>query len=231
MGTAGQTAQQGGAADSDAIGACHQAASDPCGAAASDPCGAAASDPCGAAASDPCGAAANGPCGAAANDPCASATPTEAAAAAVVSDPDRPDLTWLLHRAAQHMRAGLDEAAREHGLTGARDWIVLSALAAGPRQTQLSLAQSLGLDKTTMTSLLDRMEARGLITRSTDSHDRRARIPELTDEGRRVQAEVTSARDRVEAGLLGGFTVDEQAQLRGLLTRLTVAPADHGSCI
>ena len=208
MGTAGQTAQQGGAADSDAIGACHQAASDPCGAAASDPCGAAASDPC------------------------ASATPTEAAAAAAaVSDPDRPDLTWLLHRAAQHMRAGLDEAAREHGLTGARDWIVLSALAAGPRQTQLSLAQSLGLDKTTMTSLLDRMEARGLITRSTDSHDRRARIPELTDEGRRVQAEVTSARDRVEAGLLGGFTVDEQAQLRGLLTRLTVAPADHGSCI
>jgi MarR family transcriptional regulator, organic hydroperoxide resistance regulator len=175
---------------------------------------------------------ASDPCGAAADDPCASATPTEAAAAAaVVSDPDRPDLTWLLHRAAQHMRAGLDEAARAHGLTGARDWIVLSALASGPRQTQLALAQSLGLDKTTMTSLLDRMEARGLITRCTDSHDRRARIPELTGAGRRVQAEVTSARDRVEAGLLSGFTVDEQAQLRGLLTRLTVAPADHGSCI
>jgi MarR family transcriptional regulator, organic hydroperoxide resistance regulator len=175
---------------------------------------------------------ASDPCGAAADDPCASATPTEAAAAAaVVSDPDRPDLTWLLHRAAQHMRAGLDEAASAHGLSGARDWIVLSALASGPRQTQLALAQSLGLDKTTMTSLLDRMEARGLITRCTDSHDRRARIPELTGEGRRVQAEVTSARDRVEAGLLGGFTVDEQAQLRGLLTRLTVAPADHGSCI
>jgi DNA-binding MarR family transcriptional regulator len=198
--TAGQTAQRGGADDSDAVSACLAAASDPCLAAA--------------------------------NDPCASATPAEAAAAAaVVSDPDRPDLTWLLHRAAQHMRAGLDEAASAHGLTGARDWIVLSALAAGPRQTQLALAQSLGLDKTTMTSLLDRMESRGLITRSVDTHDRRARIPELTDEGRRVQAEVTSARDRVEAGLLGGFTTEEQALLRGLLTRLTVAPADHGSCI
>jgi MarR family transcriptional regulator, organic hydroperoxide resistance regulator len=175
--------------------------------------------------------AAVGACLAAADDPCESATPAESAAAAVVSDPDRPDLTWLLHRAAQHMRAGLDEAARAHGLTGARDWIVLSALAAGPRQTQLSLAQSLGLDKTTMTSLLDRMESRGLITRSTDSHDRRARIPELTGEGRQVQAEVTSARDHVEAGLLSGFTAGEQSQLRGLLTRLTVAPADHGSCI
>ena len=150
---------------------------------------------------------------------------------------DRPDLTWLLHRAAQHMRAGLDEAARAHGLSGARDWIVLSALAAGPRQTQLSLAHSLGLDKTTMTSLLDRMEARGLITRSTDRHDRRARIPELTDEGQRVQREVTSARDRVEADLLGGFTADEQCQLRDLLTRLTGstgatdASSAHGSCI
>jgi MarR family transcriptional regulator, organic hydroperoxide resistance regulator len=168
----------------------------------------------------------------AANDPCESATAAEAAAAAaVVSDPGRPDLTWLLHRAAQHMRVGLDEAARAHGLTGARDWIVLSALAAGPRQTQLSLAQSLGLDKTTMTSLLDRMESRGLITRSTDSHDRRARIPALTEDGQRIQAQVTSARDRVEAGLLNGFTADEQAQLRGLLTRLTVAASDHGSCI
>ena len=175
--------------------------------------------------------AASDPCAAAANDPCASATPAEAAAAAVVSDPDRADLTWLLHRAAQHMRVGLDEAAQEHGLTGARDWIVLSALAAGPRQTQLALAQSLGLDKTTMTSLLDRMESRGLITRSTDRNDRRARIPELTEEGRRVQAKVTSARDCVEAGLLSGFTADEQSQLRGLLTRLTVTPSAHGSCI
>ena len=178
------------------------------------------------------GSDAVGACLAAASDPCATATAAEAAAAAaVVSNADRPDLTWLLHRAAQHMRAGLDEAARAHGLTGARDWIVLSALAVDSGQTQLALAQSLGLDKTTMTSLLDRMETRGLITRRTDSHDRRARIPALTGEGRRVQAEVTSARDCVEAGLLSGFTADEQSQLRGLLTRLTVAPSAHGSCI
>jgi MarR family transcriptional regulator, organic hydroperoxide resistance regulator len=180
VGTAGHTAQLGGAADDSAA------------------------EPCLTGAGDPCAGAANA---------------------------GSPDLTWLLHRAAQHMRAALEQAAREHGLSGARDWIVLSALAAGPRQTQLSLAQSLGLDKTTMTSLLDRMEARGLITRCTDRHDRRARIPELTDEGERVQREVISARDRVEADLLGGFTSDEQCQLRDLLTRLTVTPTAHGSCI
>ena len=147
-------------------------------------------------------------------------------------DADRPDLTWLLHRAAQHMRIAFDEAAQAHGLAGARDWMVLSALSTGPRQTQLALAHSLGVDKTTMTSLLDRLEARGFITRVTDSHDRRARIPELTGDGRQVQAEVTRARDHVEASLLAAFTPEEQHLLRSLLTRLTAAqPSAAGSCI
>jgi MarR family transcriptional regulator, organic hydroperoxide resistance regulator len=143
-----------------------------------------------------------------------------------------PDLTWLLHRAAQNMRTALDEAAQAHGLSGARDWMVLSALRTGPPQSQLALAQELGLDKTTMTSLLDRMEARGLVTRCTVSHDRRARIPVLTEAGSRVQAEVASARDSVEAGLLATFTPQEQHLLRDLLARLAEeAPIVHGSCI
>lgn len=146
-------------------------------------------------------------------------------------DASWPDLTWLLHRAAQHMRVALDEAAQAHGLSGARDWLVLAALSTGPRQTQLALAHSLGLDKTTMTSLLDRLEARGLVTRSTDSHDRRARIPELTEDGRRLQAEVTNARDRVEAALLATFTPEEQHQLRELLARLADSDTATGSCI
>jgi DNA-binding MarR family transcriptional regulator len=146
-------------------------------------------------------------------------------------DASRPDLTWLLHRAAQNMRIAVDEAAQAHGLSGARDWIVLSALSTGPRQTQLALAHSLGLDKTTMTSLLDRMEARGLVTRSTDTHDRRARIPELTEDGRRVQAEVITARDRVESALLAKFTKQEQHLLRELLSRLADSDGATGSCI
>jgi DNA-binding MarR family transcriptional regulator len=145
------------------------------------------------------------------------------------------DLTWLLHRCAQRMRGALDEAARQHDLNGARDWIVLSAIAAGPRQTQLALAQSLGLDKTTMTSLLDRLESAGLVTRYQDSCDRRARIPELTETGNRVQHELIAARDRAEAAALCQFSADEQRVLRAMLNRLAEGPADDpkatGSCM
>jgi DNA-binding MarR family transcriptional regulator len=138
------------------------------------------------------------------------------------------DLTWLLHRAAQRMRAALDQVARTCGLAGVRDWIVLAALTAEPGRTQLALAHDLGLDKTTMTTLLDRLEAGGLIIRRLDPHDRRARIPELTAAGQQIQSHVTSARDRAEAELLSAFSTDEQNLLRTLLTRLAAGQA--GTC-
>ena len=144
------------------------------------------------------------------------------------------DLTWLLHRAAQRMRTAIDEVARRHGLVGARDWLVLSALAEGQHQTQLSLAHEVGLDKTTLTSLLDRLENRGLITRCLAARDRRARIPVLTDAGRTVQAKAAAARDHAEAEALSGFTPAEQHLLRTLLARLATdqpAAPSHGSCI
>jgi DNA-binding MarR family transcriptional regulator len=160
-------------------------------------------------------------------------TGTAGSPARTAPDPASTDLTWLLHRAAQRMRAALDDAARSHGLAGARDWLVLSAIAAGPPQTQLALAQTLGLDKTTLTSLLDRLEARGYVTRSLDSHDRRARIPSLTPSGIEVQRRVTRARDSAESAVLCGFTDAERLLLRDLLARLASDSGRKptGSCI
>jgi MarR family transcriptional regulator, organic hydroperoxide resistance regulator len=144
----------------------------------------------------------------------------------------RADLTWLLHRAAQRMRAALDEVARAHGLAGVRDWIVLTAIDVGPQQTQLALGRSLGVDKTTLTLLLDRLEAAGLVTRGLDGHDRRARIPRLTEAGRGIQREVVAERDRAEARLLAAFSPQEQRLLRDLLTRLAAdQPDTAGSCM
>jgi MarR family transcriptional regulator, organic hydroperoxide resistance regulator len=150
-------------------------------------------------------------------------------AAATGATAQPADLTWLLHRAAQHMRAALDQVARAEGLAGARDWIVLSALIAEPGRTQLALGHALGLDKTTLTSLLDRLETEGLIIRRLDPRDRRARIPEITTTGRKTQARVTRARDHAEAELLKAFTTREQHLLRALLTRL--AAGQHGDCL
>jgi DNA-binding MarR family transcriptional regulator len=143
------------------------------------------------------------------------------------------DLTWLLHRAAQRMRSAVDEQAELHGIN-LRDYIVLTALATFEQVTQLALAEALGLDKTTMTLELDRLEQKGLLVRKPDPDDRRARIPEVTAAGRSLQAKVAAAWTRVEGGLLSGFTSRDQRALRLMLCQLIDAgPGARiaGSCV
>lgn len=129
------------------------------------------------------------------------------------------------------MRSELDVVAREHGLAGLRDWVVLTALTVEEGRTQLQLGRELGVDKTTLTSLLDRLESAGLVVRRLAPHDRRARIPEVTDAGRGVQARVVRSRDEAEAWLLAGFSGNERDLLRTLLTRLAgVSEGKAGAC-
>jgi DNA-binding MarR family transcriptional regulator len=130
------------------------------------------------------------------------------------------DLTWLLHKAANRMRAQLDRLATEAGLSDVRDWIVLACLTDGVQCTQLELSRSLGLDKTTLITVLDRLEQRELIVRTADPTDRRVRIPRITLAGRQIQARFAADRDAAETRTLAGIEPEQRALLVTLLNRI-----------
>ena len=140
------------------------------------------------------------------------------------------EITWLLHRAAQRMRTALSVQAEKHGLQ-LRDHIVLSALHKSPDLTQLELGKALGLDKTTLTSQLDRLERAGLVERRLDPRDRRARIPHITRTGETLRRKVASATDNVEAAALAQFDGAEIVLLRRLLVGIIGDSNDPGSCL
>lgn len=137
------------------------------------------------------------------------------------------DLAWLLHKAGNRMRVELDRLAAEAGLGDARDWIVLAALAEGVKCPQLRLSQILGLDKTTLIVVLDRLEDRGLIVRTADPADRRVRIPQITAAGRRMRAKYAPARDAAESRVLGAIDARQRGVLVGLLSRMTDSGQTH----
>ena len=151
--------------------------------------------------------------------------------------PDRSspngDLSWLLHRAAQRIRVALDAKAVDAGLSSFRDWIVLAALATGERRTQLAIGSDVGLDKTTLTAVLDRLERGGFVVRNVDPHDRRVRVPEATEKGLAVHKALQGCRDGIEELLLDGISPEERQVFRAVLTKLAVGGADpvHGSCM
>ena len=140
------------------------------------------------------------------------------------------EITWLLHRAAQRMRAATGETAEKHGLT-LRDYIVLSALHKSPGLTQGELGKTLGLDKTTLMSQLDRLERSGLVVRHSDPRDRRLRIPVITEDGEALRAKVAAACDTVETSALSGLEKDEIQGLRRMLFAIIGDVEDRRSCL
>jgi DNA-binding MarR family transcriptional regulator len=82
------------------------------------------------------------------------------------------------------------------------------------------LGRHLGLDKSSISGLVDRAQRRGLVTRTPSEVDRRAFRVSITDAGRRM-AEEAGARfaDRIEV-LVAGLADTERRQLTRLAARV-----------
>jgi DNA-binding MarR family transcriptional regulator len=75
-------------------------------------------------------------------------------------------------------------------------YIALAELGRGPAVSQLDLAQRMGYDKTRLIALIDELAGRGLVSRTPDPADRRARTVALTDAG---ADQLAVARRRIRA--------------------------------
>lgn len=110
-------------------------------------------------------------------------------------------------------------------------YAVLHAIGETPGIEQATLRNRAAIDKATLASLLLRMEQRGLIERDVDEHDRRQRVLQLTEQGRRELDASTPIADSIDAALLERLNPHEREQLRGLLGKLASshAPDSHAT--
>jgi DNA-binding MarR family transcriptional regulator len=89
-----------------------------------------------------------------------------------------------------------------------------------PRVTEL--AAHLGLDKSTISGLIDRAEKRGFLARARSADDRRAVEVFLTPDGHAVTERLYDEIRRELEPMLAGLDAEQRTQLGGLL-RLTLA--------
>ncbi|RUT35044.1 MarR family transcriptional regulator [Arsenicitalea aurantiaca] len=103
---------------------------------------------------------------------------------------------------------------------GSRAFLVMSLVERETCQSQIAIAERLGLDKTTLTYLLDGLEKRGLIRRSTDPMDRRSRHINLTAEGTDALAQLSKAVGAVEHEILSRLSRSEADQFYTALVKV-----------
>ena len=105
-------------------------------------------------------------------------------------------------------------------LTGPQ-FAVLTAVNAYPGVEQGSLARAVALDRSTMASIVRRLEDRGLITRDIPADDGRKRILALTPDGEAALRDVDRKARELDKVLMRGYERGRQEALLRELTQLT----------
>lgn len=90
---------------------------------------------------------------------------------------------------------------------------VVFFLAASGAISAHELAEALHVGPTTLTGIVDRLEARGLVRRQADDRDRRVRRIGLTEEGQRLVQDLHRVQHQYEVRLLRRLDVDVLAGL------------------
>src|SRR4051812_10353076 len=141
--------------------------------------------------------------------------PTTAAPASILDEHrSSPGLLLALigHEAMRRLRA----AHTAHNLKP-RQFQILGLLHDHGGLAQRELMQTMDVDPSILVTLLNPLEADGLVTRERDPHDRRRHLVTLTRAGERHLTSAARAQKDTESQLFASLDDDQREQLRGLL--------------
>ncbi|MFT8242566.1 MarR family winged helix-turn-helix transcriptional regulator [Roseomonas sp. BN140053] len=99
-------------------------------------------------------------------------------------------------------------------------YAVLETIHAQPGRDQISLANAIGFDRTTIGGVLDRLENKGLVARQVPAHDRRSKVLLLTDAGSAILRDIQAASDRAQRRMLDPLGPAEREALMTMLSRV-----------
>jgi len=132
------------------------------------------------------------------------------------TDPD--SFGFLINDVSRLVRAEFDRRVADAGIgltPGEGRALSYAARAGVVRQTVL--AERMGIEAMTLSTYLDRLEARGLVERKTDPTDRRAKLVHLTDKAGAVLDQVQAIGAQMRADVAETISAGEWEHLNATL--------------
>ena len=105
-------------------------------------------------------------------------------------------------------------------------YAALSKVNTHPGIDQATLAGLIAYDRTTITGVVDRLVQKGFLSRAVSETDRRARVLEITREGRAALEKIQPAVLETQKIMLSGLSEPEQEEFMRLLEKATSALND-----
>ncbi len=148
-----------------------------------------------------------------------SAAPQCAAADGAVLD---GPVSHAISRVARLHRIAAGRLLRQMGLHPGQEFLMMHLWDSGAVR-QSELIKAVGLDPSTVTKMLQRLEQSGHVRRRPDPCDRRASLVEATDASCGLLVEVRRAWSELELQTLDGLDDDERTELARLLGKVETA--------
>ncbi len=133
-------------------------------------------------------------------------------------DPVTREVLSLIAGMSTRFHGEYDDAAAAQDLTGVQARLL--AIVADRPVPMNQIASLLKCEPSNITGLVDRLAARGLVTREPSPTDRRVKLITVTREGAELSAKVWSALD-FAAEPLAALSTQERVTLRDLLRRIS----------
>ena len=131
----------------------------------------------------------------------------------------RDRVPFLLFRASQISLATANRMLAPMGLNARHVGILTMVTELAP-MTQKALGEALGIDRTTVVTLLDELASMGYIARQRHPRDRRAFLVHPTAAGRDLRIAAVRILDEQQRRFLAPLTAAERVQLAALLKRI-----------
>lgn len=124
-------------------------------------------------------------------------------------------LSQLGYVVARHFRTVMASISLEP-----RHYALMRAIEAAEGQPQSALVEHLRIPASSMVSLVDHLEERGLVERRVHPTDRRSRTLHVTPAGRDLLAEATTKAMALEQKLCQGLSVAQRQEMIGRLQQV-----------
>ena len=99
-------------------------------------------------------------------------------------------------------------------------WGILTIVQAKPGVGHIEIAEELGLDRSNVANVVNRLAYRGLLKKTTSKRDRRKRSVSITPQGRKLKKAFTPKAQSAQRRLLAVLNEKERGIFMHLLARL-----------
>ncbi|MDD6771483.1 MarR family winged helix-turn-helix transcriptional regulator [Inconstantimicrobium porci] len=129
-------------------------------------------------------------------------------------------LGYLIGLTNRHMKRELDNKLKEFNITTSQ-FACLKLLSEEEKSlTQVEIASKLRSDKVTAGAVIDKLIAKGLVSRERNIKDKRAYVIEITDDGLSVVKNTVEAAASVNRKALKGLSEEEVDSIVFLLNKI-----------